>query len=64
MKNSIVFFHDLPAENPISHCNHLVLPEILVVFFWNVGCRYLAKIIAPEGSKDVAVGQPIAITVS
>ncbi|KAJ6690562.1 hypothetical protein OIU85_006783 [Salix viminalis] len=24
---------------------------------------YLAKIIAPEGSKDVAVGQPIAITV-
>lgn len=26
--------------------------------------RYLAKILAPEGSKDVAVGQPIAITVS
>ncbi|XP_050280257.1 callose synthase 3-like isoform X2 [Quercus robur] len=25
--------------------------------------RYLAKILAPEGSKDVAVGQPIAITV-
>ncbi|KAJ6727356.1 PYRUVATE DEHYDROGENASE PROTEIN X COMPONENT MITOCHONDRIAL [Salix purpurea] len=24
---------------------------------------YLAKILAPEGSKDVAVGQPIAITV-
>ncbi|KAI4352636.1 hypothetical protein L6164_006868 [Bauhinia variegata] len=24
---------------------------------------YLAKIVAPEGSKDVAVGQPIAITV-
>jgi hypothetical protein len=26
--------------------------------------RYLAKIVAPEGSKEVAVGQPIAITVS
>ncbi|GAU40873.1 hypothetical protein TSUD_40480 [Trifolium subterraneum] len=25
--------------------------------------RYLAKIVAPEGSKEVAVGQPIAITV-
>lgn len=30
----------------------------------NLWCRYLAKILAPEGSKDVAVGQPIAITVS
>jgi len=29
-----------------------------------VGTRYLAKILAPEGSKEVAVGQPIAITVS
>lgn len=29
-----------------------------------VGCSYLAKILAPEGSKDVAVGQHIAITVS
>jgi len=28
------------------------------------GTRYLAKIVAPEGSKEVAVGQPIAITVS
>lgn len=26
-------------------------------------CRFLAKILAPEGSKDVLVGQPIAITV-
>jgi pyruvate dehydrogenase E2 component (dihydrolipoamide acetyltransferase) len=24
---------------------------------------YLAKILAPEGSKDVQVGQPIAVTV-
>lgn len=29
----------------------------------DVGCRYLAKILVPEGSKDVAVGQPIAVTV-
>lgn len=29
-----------------------------------VGTRYLAKILAPEGSKEVAVGHPIAITVS
>ncbi|XP_022748070.1 dihydrolipoyllysine-residue acetyltransferase component 1 of pyruvate dehydrogenase complex, mitochondrial-like [Durio zibethinus] len=28
-----------------------------------VGCSYLAKILAPEGSKDVAVGKPIAVTV-
>ncbi|XLS71575.1 hypothetical protein HN51_028440 [Arachis hypogaea] len=28
-----------------------------------MGSRYLAKILAPEGSKEVAVGQPIAITV-
>lgn len=34
------------------------------IFKWNIGFRYLAKILAPEGSKDVAVGQPIAITVS
>jgi len=27
-------------------------------------CRFLAKILVPEGSKDVPVGQPIAITVS
>lgn len=26
-------------------------------------CSYLAKILVPEGSKDVLVGQPIAITV-
>jgi hypothetical protein len=26
--------------------------------------RFLAKILIPEGSKDVPVGQPIAITVS
>lgn len=29
--------------------------------FW---CRYLAKILIPEGSKDVAVGKPIALIVS
>jgi len=29
-----------------------------------VGTRYLAKILALEGSKEVAVGHPIAITVS
>lgn len=28
-----------------------------------VGYRYLAKILAPEGSKDVEVGQSICITV-
>ncbi|GAY62025.1 hypothetical protein CUMW_214620, partial [Citrus unshiu] len=27
----------------------------------NLWCRYLAKILALEGSKDIAVGQPIAI---
>lgn len=27
-------------------------------------CRYLAKILIPEGSKDVAVGKPIALIVS
>ena len=26
--------------------------------------RFLAKILVPEGSKDVPVGQPIAITVT
>ncbi|GAY62026.1 hypothetical protein CUMW_214620, partial [Citrus unshiu] len=29
----------------------------------NLWCRYLAKILALEGSKDIAVGQPIAIIV-
>lgn len=33
-------------------------------FCWDVCFRYLAKILAPDGSKDVAVGQPIAVTVS
>lgn len=40
-----------------------------ICFFWlnsvfvEKYCRYLAKILVPEGSKDVPVGQPIAITV-
>lgn len=34
------------------------------ILHFNVNHRYLAKILAPEGSKDVLVGQPIAITVS
>ena len=34
------------------------------IFKLNIGFRYLVKILVPEGSKDVAVGQPIAITVS
>lgn len=29
-----------------------------------LNCRFLAKILVPEGSKDVPVGQPIAITVT
>jgi hypothetical protein len=31
---------------------------------WVKFCRFLAKILVPEGSKDVPVGQPIAITVT
>lgn len=34
------------------------------IFLSGVISRFLAKILAPEGSKDVAVGQPIAIMVS
>lgn len=34
------------------------------IFGGRGGCRFLAKILAPEGSKDVAVGQPVAVTVS
>lgn len=32
-------------------------------FLNDIFCRFLAKILVPEGSKDVPVGQPIAITV-
>jgi len=38
------------------------LADQLMSDIW--GTRFLAKIVAPEGSKEVAVGQPIAITVS
>lgn len=30
----------------------------------NIFCRFLAKILVADGSKDVPVGQPIAITVN
>ncbi|KAL0401699.1 UNVERIFIED_CONTAM: pyruvate dehydrogenase complex, mitochondrial [Sesamum latifolium] len=52
---------------------HIVLemPALSPTMSWVLRCsmkllstaRFLAKILAPEGSKDVAVGQPIAITV-
>lgn len=44
-----------------SNCNEISFLLIVTYFFFY---SFLAKILAPEGSKDVPVGQPIAITVN
>lgn len=41
-------------------CIEFVLPKHC---FYDTFFRFLAKILVPDGSKDVPVGQPIAITV-
>ncbi|KAF7811585.1 dihydrolipoyllysine-residue acetyltransferase component 1 of pyruvate dehydrogenase complex, mitochondrial-like [Senna tora] len=43
------------------HCFASAFPSVLLVML--NACRFLAKILVPDGSKDVPVGQPIAITV-
>lgn len=37
---------------------------LYVLYSHTFSCRFLAKILVPEGSKDVPVGQPIAVTVT
>lgn len=44
---------------------HVVkIPVSVLVYICTYACRYLAKILVPEGAKDIPVGQPIAITVT
>lgn len=42
-----------------AYCTSTVVPFFIQLSVF----RFLAKILIPEGSKDVPVGQPIAITV-
>ncbi|GKD99630.1 FAM133A protein, partial [Tanacetum coccineum] len=53
-------------ENRASESVFVYLRRASVAFdeleYFKCSCLYQAKIMAPEGSKDVAVGQAIAIT--
>lgn len=57
------FFFTLIIQVVVIAENSEISPFLCYVEIFLILCSYLAKILVPEGSKDVLVGQPIAITV-